>query len=273
MASRQYIIATPNGGVAVNETSTQEYNVYGTQVSEASLPSGPTTLNPYDKSPLVNLTNGNLTADGSLNSVNAINTVRSTTSKASGKYYAEFTYSAGNAGFVGVALGIANANAVLSGTILGGNANGVGLENDGYLYYSNLSPNIHVPINVGHVIGMAVDFSTKKIWYRVDNGLWDNTTDDPATNTGGTDWSVNNTGPYFVAVTAGFDSGPDTITVNFGATAFANAAPSGFTAWDGAINFGAGVGTAAGNGSATGVGTTVATGAPIYFVLCNVRLS
>lgn len=230
MARLQYIIATPNGGVAINETGSQEFTVYGTQVGEtfdASL-TLPSILNPFDKNPLVHLSSDKLTADGSINPGYSYNCVRSTTKKSSGKYYVEFLYSAGHPGSYGVSLGIANA-AVSLGIELG-NFDSVSLEVDGELYIGNSSSSIGCFILVGHVIGMAVDFDAKKIWYS-DNGNWGGTTN-PATNTGGTSFAVLHPGPYFVILTAGGTTGPDTMTVNFGATAFAYTAPNGFLIWN-----------------------------------------
>jgi hypothetical protein len=77
-------------------------------------------------------------------------------------------------------------------------------------------------------MAIAMDFTNSKIWYKdlTRNSYWnDVSTDNPATNTGGSSWSPI-TGPLFPAVAV---YNFDVQTVNFGATAFAGTVPSGFS--------------------------------------------
>jgi hypothetical protein len=83
----------------------------------------------------------------------------------------------------------------------------------------------------GTVIDEAVDLVNNRVWYRAGGGNWNGSgTANPATNTGGIDISTLNPGPYFAANSLGTTVG-ETYTVNFGATAYSFAAPSGFGNW------------------------------------------
>jgi hypothetical protein len=84
----------------------------------------------------------------------------------------------------------------------------------------------------GDVIGIAVDIAARKAWFRKNNGLWNNqTTATPVTGVGGV--QIATTGDFGPAV--GFGGAgtaiSDSITVNFGATPYANAAPVGYGDW------------------------------------------
>jgi hypothetical protein len=65
-------------------------------------------------------------------------------------------------------------------------------------------------------IGIALDFTNSKTWFidLTNNGQWDDTTDDPGTNTGGLTTTV--TGALFPAVTT---TNYAVTTANFGASA------------------------------------------------------
>lgn len=104
---------------------------------------------------------------------------------------------------------------------------------DNFLYVNN-SGFLSMPVfSQGNVLGMAFDLTANmNFWGRIGSGVWNNSgTNNPTTNTGGFSISVLTGSLYFVAALSG-DS-PATagqqITVNFGATAFANSAPSGFS--------------------------------------------
>jgi len=83
----------------------------------------------------------------------------------------------------------------------------------------------------GNTVGMAVDIGAGLIWWETNGGNWNNSgTANPATGTGGITISV--TGALFAGVGGGFWSGTHTQwTADFGATAYANAAPAGFGNW------------------------------------------
>jgi hypothetical protein len=81
---------------------------------------------------------------------------------------------------------------------------------------------------IGDNIGMAVDIGNNRLWMRLNGGLWNNNgSADPVGNVGGADISYMSP-PFFVWV-YGTNSGVE--TVNFGATAYAFAAPSGYGNW------------------------------------------
>lgn len=70
------------------------------------------------------------------------------------------------------------------------------------------------------------------IWFRVNGGNWNaNPSANPSTNTGGESLAAVAGVPLFAAVLVNAGATNDNATANFGATAFANAAPSGFPAY------------------------------------------
>lgn len=85
-------------------------------------------------------------------------------------------------------------------------------------------------------IGVAVDLTNNRIWYRVAGGGWSNgsggTSGSPTTNTGGNDITSVAGAAVFPAWSGFNASVSDAITINCGPT-FEVAAPSGFSAWDG----------------------------------------
>jgi len=92
---------------------------------------------------------------------------------------------------------------------------------------------------LGHAvtIGVAVDLTHSKVWfYNPATKLWNNAaigSQNPATNTGGSTISGIGT-PLFPAWSGFFSSGiaADIVIANFGATAFFNTMPSGFSTWN-----------------------------------------
>ena len=180
-----------------------------------------TTLNPSDKkNSNVVLSNGNLTVTGNDASNNW---VRSTTSKASGKYYVEATHTT----VANSVFGIADLSAM---TYPGFDAKSFGLYSNGFGSIAGAFPDWLTPYASGNVVGMAVDLTAKLVWWRVGAGNWNGSgTANPATGTGGFNVSTYTGTPHYY-VSSG---GPGSVsTINFGATAFANAAPSGFGPWD-----------------------------------------
>lgn len=180
------------------------------------------TWNPADKSAGITLSNNNLTAAQSSGS----NGVRGATALA-GKVYFEITPATMGGGTN--EYGIASASAGLTSATTAQ-----------YAVVSNAGGNINTngtsfgtitgTITTGAVIGIAVDVSNKLVWFRVGSGVWNSGgTANPATGIGGASFS-SLIGPPYPFYAAGF--GSDSVTVNFGATAFANSVPSGFTGVD-----------------------------------------
>lgn len=96
------------------------------------------------------------------------------------------------------------------------------------------SNGVGVDVN-GDVIGCAVNFTSKLIWFTSPvmqrNGFaWNNITgSNPSTGVGGISFSTIGAGPYFVTVND--DIGGAVATVNFGASLFKQIIPTGFLAW------------------------------------------
>jgi len=179
-----------------------------------------TTLNPADKKNInVVLSNGNLTVTGN-DPVN--NWVRSTTPTTL-KRYVEFTCTT-------VANTINGLSDLSAPTFPGANALSFGLFSNGFGSIAGTFPDWKTPYASGNVLGMAVDLTAKLIWWRINGGIWNgDPTANPATGVGG--FSI---AAYTGAVHYLIASGDLTCvsTVNFGATAFAAAAPAGFSPWD-----------------------------------------
>lgn len=185
-----------------------------------------TTWNPSDKSSNITLSGGNLIATHSTTSVGG---VRSTSSYSTGKWYWEITLGPVS----DLVIGLANSTYSLSTSDnVGADLNSVGW----YPYFNDVIVNdaILATIQAGtqnDVIGFAWDADNKLLWIRTNAGNWNNSgTANPATSTGGLSLSSLHAGPFFIVL--GSDKSGDAGTLNVGATSFANAAPSGFTAWD-----------------------------------------
>lgn len=181
-----------------------------------------TTWNPADKAAGITLSNGNNTATGSSGN----NSVRGTTSHApsDGKFYFEFNTitMVGGSGVIGLE------NAAVGLTT--NSTNGMGVSPSGGFPGGSFGAD-----PTGVVIGVAVDAVHLRVWFRYDAGNWNNSgTADPATNTGGIDYSGMSGGdtvfPFVFLQNGG------TVTINTDSTSFAHAAPSGFDPWDGAAS-------------------------------------
>lgn len=188
-----------------------------------------TTLDPLNIGPFITLSNGNLTATHNSALINW-NSVRGTTFRSSGKYYfeARLDYSAGSF----VAAGVGNTSQTLANYV-GSGINGIGLISNGDVF-QNATPTTAVSgFSTGGIGGLAVDIDNRKLWVRNGAGAWNSArggTQDPATNQGGITFpSGLSTGDVYVFVSV--QALTDAVTANFGATAFANSPPSGFTAW------------------------------------------
>jgi len=84
------------------------------------------------------------------------------------------------------------------------------------------------------IFTMAVDLDAELIWVSVSGGDWNNSgAADPATGTGGWDYSGASFGPLFPYAGGDENTGPtyDSWLLNTGQTAFAKTIPSGFSAW------------------------------------------
>ena len=179
----------------------------------AAIPLPPSTLNPLDKAPGITLSNGNLTAT---NNNSAIANVRSTTPRTSGKLKFEIT-----CGVTGApsspSFGLATASASLTVNI-GTDLNSLDVDRAGGVFYNNLNIGASDPYVSGSIISLEVDFAGLTLFTQVFGG--------------------SRLGPFalppllspaFVIVDA-FNLN-NSMTVNFGATAFAIAPTAGYSAW------------------------------------------
>lgn len=153
---------------------------------------------------------------------------------ASGKFYLEYSAIALGGGTGSQGFG-------KSTDTLNGAAGQFGITDGGALYTAvGGSCGSLAASPVGHVIGMAIDFTNKKFWARYDNGGWigDNVgpTWDPASNTHGVD--ISGVGfPVLPICALQVFSGTASITINSGDSAFAFTPPAGFVAWDSSVPF------------------------------------
>lgn len=182
----------------------------------------------FDPATLIDtaLSNNNLTATHT--TANANSGARVVPMKTAGQFYFEIKLIIGNGSFDGFGLlsaGITYNNFILSSTNCvavsrggGINTNGVNLANIGAF-----APN--------DVLGIAVDLTAHLVWCRRNAGLWNNSAGaNPATAIGGLAAPAVGMAPGVCFVGSGTAIN-DGYTANFGATAFANTAPSGFTGW------------------------------------------
>jgi uncharacterized protein YdbL (DUF1318 family) len=173
------------------------------------------------------LSNGNLTATHTTTNANSGARVLPVIS--AGKFYFEITMVAGHGSFDAMGLassGITYNNFVLSGTNSVVVAIGGGITINGGAALANIgafAPN--------DILGIAVDLTAHLVWCRRNAGLWNNNAGaDPATATGGFTVPAAAIAPC-VCFVGGGTAINDAYTANFGATSYANAAPSGFGNW------------------------------------------
>lgn len=196
-------------------------------------PPAPTTWNPSDKSGLITLSGGNLSAEIA-QSVFNFESVRATQSRSADKYYFEIQVNALDP-FKDMLVGIATDDLDLA-SFVGGDLNSIGYYAlNGNVYVNNTSVNVNAAYAVGDYIHIAVDFDNARIWFRKAGSFWNGSgTANPAANTGGLTITP---GTYFPGWTGNGRGNPgtslDKATANFGASAFNGTVPAGFTAWNG----------------------------------------
>lgn len=154
----------------------------------------------------------------------------------SGKVYFEFTVTASLASGSHI-IGAITSAASSFGAAMNGGVNCIMLtvSTGGSTLYSNGSATaVGVgPVAVGDVIGFALDLGARKGWVRKNNGNWDNNaTHNPATGANGS--TLYATVGYAPSMYFGASSGVGSrFDLNSGQSAFANAAPAGFTGFPG----------------------------------------
>lgn len=149
--------------------------------------------------------------------------VRSNVSHASGAFYFEMTVVAASL-IADVGVGVDNGSESASGA--GGNTGGICWLGNGNINYNGTAAAYKAAtFTVGSVLGVAVNLSSKLIWFRNKNGAWNNSgSANPATATGG--FSIAAVTPNAFALAQLTNKG-DEISANF-AGPFAYSVPSGF---------------------------------------------
>jgi hypothetical protein len=176
------------------------------------------------------LSNGNLTATHAAATTNDGARVVAPAAT-TGKSYFEITRVSG---ISGDGIGLVTV-AGTYGNVLGGTNCTISFTTSGNISSNNGASGKNIAaLPVGTVIGLAVDLTARKAWFRKNAGLWNGLaagSENPATGLGGVVMAP--TVGFLPVVGFGAGAGGESYTANFGATAFANAAPSGFGNWPG----------------------------------------
>jgi len=184
------------------------------------------TLNPLLCDSNITLKNGNLQFDANSNHAS----VAATLGIRTGKWYWEMTRGSGtNWPCIGIKLSSLGQTTILNSLIGDPGFFIRGMEAlylDGTEYTGGVMAGYTQ--SAGETIGFAFDADAGKIWARKVDGSWANS-GDPANGTGavGTGFHTDLDESYWLPVTKIYDG---TDTMNFGARAFENAAPTGFKA-------------------------------------------
>ena len=193
-----------------------------------------TTFDPNQTDPRTTLSNGNLTSTSNTNGGSTYFLTRSVANNSSGKFYNELTFnsvgSCVSACTGQIVFGIGDGNAAAE---LGLNADSIGMFDSGGFFLNNAQAGpAQQTLSVGSTVGIAVDFTAQLIWMELHGSAnWNNTAGCTPANTGcGISIAGLNAGPYYFYASTHDVSGVQ-LTANFGATAYADAAPSGFANW------------------------------------------
>lgn len=214
------------------------------------------TLDPANCSPLITLSNFDLTATA--NTGGHFVSVLTTPAPASGKWYFEVTLN-NNGKFAGGGMvGFGNAATDLDAD-LGFDTNSFGLSSSsGFSTAGNVSGTpLFTPdwFSSGSVLGVAVDIVNRLCWFRDATNGW---TGDPTAGTNSIDMS-GLTGTLFPALSVGDVN--TQMTLNFGAQTLSYSPPTGYALPDATFSGVAVAGTLA-NGTGGGVALTRETVAP-----------
>lgn len=195
--------------------------------------------NSSDQTANITLSAGNLQATATSASGSNQQGVRANTSYSSGKYYFEYTINSTTSLGQTIGCGWANSSASMSGS------NVIGQDNKAfavYVYpstYTIFENNTSLPSSSspggtsGTIIRVAFDIDNLLVWTQIGSSLWNPGiagTQDPGTGTGGRSISGMASGPYFPVFQTSNTAG--SVTANFGAVAFTQNIPSGFSPVD-----------------------------------------
>lgn len=174
------------------------------------------------------MSNGNLTVThGTTNNATG---VTSTAFLSGGKYYFEIAaapWSSTSAHAIGIILSITTFANLSAGSVrvVPGPANT-------FIFVDNTNTGKNLGATaVNDVFGFAINFTNMLVWVRRNSGSWNaDGTANPVTGIGGV--TIASVGIYAPFVVFNNIGATDAFTANFGQSAFANAAPSGFLSWD-----------------------------------------
>lgn len=192
-------------------------------VTVEAAPAEATTWNPSDKGSGVVLSNSDLTAT-TPSVFPFARAVRAIAGKSSGKWMFQFNWTnTGN----NPNIGVGNASASLTAN-MGGDTNSAAWYMTGVYAFNNVN-DFDAPSPGTATCTVCVDVDAGLIWYRKNTDAWNNDAGaDPATGTGGFDISTMST-PWYPMACMNEDG--NSVTANFGQTAFSFTAPSGFNPW------------------------------------------
>lgn len=173
-----------------------------------------TTLAPNWRSPNTTLSNGNLTATHDAS--DGYENVGSIDAKTTGKWYFEMTMvTQGSA--ANIAVGVGDYTNNLNATIKAGPC--IMYADNGEIFRNQLNGTAFGSAwSNGDIISVALDMTGGSVKFRRNGGTWSS------------DFAVVGTQPYFPLVQL-FRANAS-VTMNFGASAFAYAVPSGYSAWN-----------------------------------------
>jgi hypothetical protein len=202
------------------------YGPYSNVVSKAiSPPVVTTTLDPTIGTPSTTFSNGNLTVTGTAGS--GANTAKSIASHTAGKYYCEFTCGTITNTGVGLTTLARTVNDYMGNNGCPAVANWSG----GWTGGTGGTSTAQVLVT-GHQYAMAIDLDNNSYWMKdlTLGGNWNNNVGaNPATNALGYTHNLLAAATVLVGVNPGATG--DSVTFNFGATAYTGVVPSGYGNW------------------------------------------
>ena len=182
-------------------------------------------FNAQDKSAVLTLSSNLLTATETGSGDGA---VRATLARLAGKFYCELnmvTCGGGDTGAGFAAGDVALASIASSVTHAFCQFRSGNVYNNTALQFANGN------MSGGGILRAAYDASNHKAWLAFGAGNWNgNPANDPGTGVGGVDVSAYDSAGLFPCFACGLTG--EVCTVNFGATTFSFAPPSGFLAWN-----------------------------------------
>jgi hypothetical protein len=161
-------------------------------------------------------------------------TVLSDTYHRTGRYYVEVLCNAVSSLGTGLIIGVANGNVNLAGYLgLDAAGNSAGFQsNRAYLKNNGFTSNV-LPsaLTATHVIGLDINLDAGTIAANIDGGAY-SAAQSIASIIGGSFGGIGTTPIFFAVSFLDAPSTYDSVTVNFGATAFTYTAPGSAVSWD-----------------------------------------